>query len=300
MAGKTIDRFISALMCAALLLTLSGCAEASGSGAGGELKLDYAGEDSESTESGPSDDGGWLAWLRNALTADRSTGNKKSSESSSGAAASASKPDTVKDIYQKGAADYEEKQKSSSSSGAAEEKDSGSGRAEDKKKDAGSSSSSSSQSESGSESAPSGNTVTITITCHTAVNNGMHLQSKWAGIVPASGVILPVTTVEIEDGETVYSVLARVCDKYKIQMEYTGGTESGCYIQGINNLYEFDGGRWSGWMYCVNGWYPNYGCGVYHLKAGDVIEWNYTCDLGCDLENGDPNGYGKDWKDTHD
>ena len=46
--------------------------------------------------------------------------------------------------------------------------------------------------------------------------------------------------------------------------------------------------------------YPNYGCGVYFVKAGEVIEWNYTCDLGCDLENGDPYGYGKEWKDNHD
>ena len=50
----------------------------------------------------------------------------------------------------------------------------------------------------------------------------------------------------------------------------------------------------------MNGWYPNYGCGQYVVKSGDVIEWNYTCDLGCDLENGDPNGYGKEWKDNHD
>lgn len=144
------------------------------------------------------------------------------------------------------------------------------------------------------------NTVTITIRCDTAVNNGMHLESKWAGIVPASGVILPVTTVEIEEGDTVFDVLAFVCEKYKIHMSYRGGTSSGCYVDGINNLYEFDGGRWSGWMYCVNDWYPNYGCGVYYVKPGEVIEWNYTCDLGCDLENGDPYGYGKEWKDNHD
>ena len=126
----------------------------------------------------------------------------------------------------------------------------------------------------------------------------MHLESKWAGIVPASGCILPVTTVEIEDGQTVFDVLAYVCSKYKIHMSYRGGTSSGCYVDGINNLYEFDGGRWSGWMYCVNKWYPNYGCGVYYVKAGDEIEWNYTCDLGLDLEGGDVLG-GSEWIETH-
>jgi len=51
-------------------------------------------------------------------------------------------------------------------------------------------------------------------------------------------------------------------------------------------------------MYCVNKWYPNYGCGVYYVKAGDEIQWNYTCDLGLDLEGGDVLG-GSDWKETH-
>ena len=150
-----------------------------------------------------------------------------------------------------------------------------------------------------SQGAASKKTVTITIRCDTAVNNGMHMESKWAGIVPASGVILPVTTVEIEDGQTVFDVLAYVCSKYKIHISYRGGTSMGCYVDGINNLFEFDGGRWSGWMYCVNKWYPNYGCGIYYVKPGDVIEWNYTCDLGLDLEGGDIFG-AQEWKDTHD
>ncbi|WP_255374337.1 DUF4430 domain-containing protein [Tissierella sp. P1] len=90
----------------------------------------------------------------------------------------------------------------------------------------------------------------------------------------------------MKEGDTVLNVLEAARDKYKIQMRYTGTKES-AYVEGINNLYEFDGGRWSGWMYCVNGWYPNYGAGVYVLQSGDVIEWNYTCDLGKDL--------GQDW-----
>ena len=38
-----------------------------------------------------------------------------------------------------------------------------------------------------------------------------------------------------------------------------------------------------GWMYKVNGWFPNYGCSRYQLKEGDTIEWVYTCDLGVDV-----------------
>ena len=145
---------------------------------------------------------------------------------------------------------------------------------------------------------PKKNTVTIQIRCDTAVKNGMHREAKWAGIVPASGCILDTTEFEIEDGDTVLDVLKMARDKFRLHMEYSGGTGSGAYVEGINNLYEFDGGRWSGWMYCVNGWYPNYGCGVYYLKPGDKIEWNYTCDLGLDLDGSWWEG-AQDWKDTH-
>ena len=89
------------------------------------------------------------------------------------------------------------------------------------------------------------NTVTFTIRCDTAVANGMAKDPKWAGIVPASGCILPVITMEFEEGETVFDLLCRIRDTYKLQMEYSGAN-GGQYIEGINNLYEFDGGRWSG------------------------------------------------------
>ena len=56
------------------------------------------------------------------------------------------------------------------------------------------------------------------------------------------------------------------------------------YIQGINNLYEFDCGAQSGWMYKVNGWFPNYGCSKYTLEDGDDIVWCFTCNgLGADV-----------------
>ena len=67
-----------------------------------------------------------------------------------------------------------------------------------------------------------------------------------------------------------------------LEISYTPLYES-YYIEGINYLYEFDGGNLSGWMYKVNGWFPNYGCSSYYLSDGDVIEWVYTCDLGKDV-----------------
>ncbi len=175
----------------------------------------------------------------------------------------------------------------SDSNDSTDQKDSG--------KNSGSNSKDSSDKKDDKESQISKNTVTISIRCDTAVNIGMAKEAKWAGIVPESGCILDTTKVAFEDGDTVFDVLCDVRDTYKLQMQYKGSSGSQ-YVQGINNLYEFDGGRWSGWMYCVNGWYPNYGSGQYVVKNGDVIEWNYTCDLGKDLGQ---DWMGDDWTETH-
>ncbi len=51
-----------------------------------------------------------------------------------------------------------------------------------------------------------------------------------------------------------------------------------------NFLSEFDGGRWSGWMYCVNGVFPGVGASGWTLQNGDVMRWQYTCrELGGDI-----------------
>ncbi len=130
-----------------------------------------------------------------------------------------------------------------------------------------------------------GKTCNITIRCDTILNNMGNLTSGKEQFVPSSGVILGTTTVEFTEGETVFDVLKRVCNIGGIQLEYswTPMYES-YYIEGINNLYEFDCGSQSGWMYKVDGWFPNYGCSSYKLKGGDDIVWCYTCNgLGADV-----------------
>ena len=103
-------------------------------------------------------------------------------------------------------------------------------------------------------------------------------------LVPSNGIILPKTKVKFYDGESVLDVLKRVCKKEGIHLEasWTPGYNS-AYIEGIHNLYEFDCGELSGWMYRVNGWYVLYGSSRYQLKDGDVVEWRYTCELGDDI-----------------
>ncbi|KAE9133841.1 putative ABC transporter ATP-binding protein [Phytophthora fragariae] len=97
-----------------------------------------------------------------------------------------------------------------------------------------------------------------------------------------TGTVLAPTSVEIEKGDTVLDILKRITRKNKIQMEFSG-RGAAAYVEGINNVYEFDHGSESGWMYRVGGEFPNKSAGAYKVKAGDVVEWLYTLDLGKDL-----------------
>ncbi|MBQ7916832.1 MAG: DUF4430 domain-containing protein [Firmicutes bacterium] len=122
------------------------------------------------------------------------------------------------------------------------------------------------------------NYCTLTIRCDTILNNWDNLDPAKAGYVPSDGIILYYATVEFTPGESVFDVLQRTCANYGIQLEYSWTPMyDSYYIEGINNLYEFDCGGSSGWMYKVNGWFPNYGCSSYPLSDGDDIVWCYTC-----------------------
>ena len=127
-------------------------------------------------------------------------------------------------------------------------------------------------------------TCTFSIECSTILNNLDQLDQDKLEMVPSNGVILAKTKVTFYEGESVYDVLQRLCKEKGIHLESTfTPIYNSAYIEGIHNLYEFDCGALSGWMYRVNGWYPNYGCSRYQLQDGDVVEWRYTCDLGQDI-----------------
>ena len=131
-------------------------------------------------------------------------------------------------------------------------------------------------------------TCTFSIECSTILNNLSELDPDKLELVPTNGVILAPTTVTFYEGESVFDVLQRVCKDNNIHIEFSWTPiYNSAYIEGIHNLYEFDCGALSGWMYRVNGWYPNYGCSRYQLADGEVVEWRYTCndlgkDIGCD------------------
>lgn len=125
---------------------------------------------------------------------------------------------------------------------------------------------------------------TFSISCATILDNKESMSDEIKDIVPDDGWILKPERVEITEGESVFDVLVRLCKDKNIHMEYSfTPVYNSAYIEGIANIYEFDCGELSGWMYKVNDWYPNYGCSRYVIQNDDTVEWNYTCSSGKDL-----------------
>lgn len=126
---------------------------------------------------------------------------------------------------------------------------------------------------------------TISIKCGTILNNMEFLEETKYSLIPPDGIIMGEREVTFSEGESVFDVLLRETRNNGIHMEFVKSpVYDSAYIEGIHNLYEFDCGELSGWMYSVNGWFPNYGCSKYILNNGDRIEWVYTCDLGNDVK----------------
>jgi len=86
--------------------------------------------------------------------------------------------------------------------------------------------------------------------------------------------LLSESTASISEGESVLSVLIRVGREKNVPVVYSGGKKSG-YVEGIGGLFEFDEGPESGWVYSVNGERPGKSSGLYPLKNGDDVVWEY-------------------------
>ena len=129
---------------------------------------------------------------------------------------------------------------------------------------------------------PEAQTVTVTIVCHTALQSDK-LPEGVRAVLPAGGVLLQ-RTVTLESGDTVWTVTQRACREAGVSLEanYAAG-QGAVYVEGIGQLYEFDCGEGSGWIYKVNGAAPGVGCDAYPLKAGDAVVWASTCNYGNDV-----------------
>lgn len=93
--------------------------------------------------------------------------------------------------------------------------------------------------------------------------------------VPSDGYIIRNYSIKAKEGETVYSLLQRVCSANGIFINVQDSSW-GKYISGINNLDQKDCGSDSGWKYKVNGTYPGHTCDKEKIKSNSTIVWEYV------------------------
>ena len=139
---------------------------------------------------------------------------------------------------------------------------------------------------------------TVRIKCNTIYDNLSKLKSGKKDFLPSNGVILNNVKVELNGGESAFDVIKKACEenvctdncKYckanGVQIEYTYTPAfNNYYIEGIHQIYEKDCGTQSGWMYSVNGNFPDEGSSSYSVSPDDVIVFSFTCNMGEDIGN---------------
>ncbi len=129
------------------------------------------------------------------------------------------------------------------------------------------SSSGSSSSSSEAEPAPAPDPEPQTITVSVSIDSSRAASYGYASSMGSR-------QVTIAKGSSVYDAL-------RAMGVSVGGSSS--YVSSIGGLAEKACGSGSGWMYSVNGSFPNKSCGKYVLSGGESIRWVYTLEMGNDL-----------------
>ena len=88
--------------------------------------------------------------------------------------------------------------------------------------------------------------------------------------------------IVLENEVTAFEAFKYYCENNSIQIGYTGSGQF-IYVSSINGIKEKSEGPSSGWMYKVNGTFPNVSAGKYKLSSNDTLEWVFTKDGGKDV-----------------
>ena len=95
------------------------------------------------------------------------------------------------------------------------------------------------------------------ISCATILDHMDWLDPEKVELVPEDGWILEPTEVTFYEVRVFLTCSSGPAKQQGIHMEFENTPMyNSAYIEGIHNLYEFDCGELSGWMYQVNGWFP--------------------------------------------
>jgi hypothetical protein len=106
-------------------------------------------------------------------------------------------------------------------------------------------------------------------------NDSNEKQTVNISIVGDRGTILSSTKVEIKEGNTVLDVTLSILKQKGIPISVRGSGSS-AYVEGIDNLFEFDHGPLSGWTAKRNDTILDQSSDAIQVKNGDTIQWIYT------------------------
>jgi len=129
-------------------------------------------------------------------------------------------------------------------------------------------------------------TCTVSVYCNTLLDHQGDITDTVLELVPEDGVLLKETSVAFAEGDTAYDVTKKALQGAKMQFDASVSTLGTVYMEGISNIYAFDCGPLSGWLYKVNDEFYSMSCAAFALKPGDHVSWVYTCDLGYDVGGG--------------
>ncbi len=101
-------------------------------------------------------------------------------------------------------------------------------------------------------------------------------------VIPQDGMVIQRCEVLLPEGASAFDALTAAAREQRVRVDYTGSAW-GTYVRGIGYIYEFGFGELSGWMYRVNGEFPEMSASDLALSEGDVVEFVYTCDIGRDV-----------------
>lgn len=119
-------------------------------------------------------------------------------------------------------------------------------------------------------------TVSVVVECSELLSNMEFLKEEKRLLVPENGIIFSKNEIAVQENESAFDILKRELINAGIHIEFSlSPVYNSVYIEGINNIYEFDCGERSGWKYYVNGKYPPVASSEYKVKPDDKIVFTY-------------------------
>ena len=108
-----------------------------------------------------------------------------------------------------------------------------------------------------------------TVTVSAAPIQPQDISASISVVNPYGGYYKMLTSYTVDEGTNAFELL----EMTGLTIESDDHAEYGTYVESINGVGEFDFGSMSGWMYKVNGVFPQMSAANCVLADGDLVEW---------------------------